>query len=280
MDLNQVGFMGKRYRGVEPMREAHQHLDLELNYVFKGGVTYLHRGQMRTLEEGRLALFWGAVPHCLIKVEPLSDFGWITVSLATLRKSGVPPDFLKYIIEGGWVVAPAGNEGRFSVASWLDEIACNADQSLRGLQYELLGCLWWLSQHTRASNPEPSNLSTGGAIEVMASFMAEHYLEPVTVEQIADAARLHPNYAMTMFRHHCGITICNYLVNLRLTHAQQLLVLGNQKILDIAMESGFNTLSSFYDNFTRNLRMTPSQYRKSHSLWHSSGGLYEGKKTI
>jgi len=38
--------------------------------------------------------------------------------------------------------------------------------------------------------------------------MAERYLKPVTMTA---AARLHPNYAMALFRRRCGITMRDYL---------------------------------------------------------------------
>ena len=48
-----------------PMGLIHHHHEVEMNYVFRGGVTYLHRGSMRRLESRRLAIFWGSTPHSL-----------------------------------------------------------------------------------------------------------------------------------------------------------------------------------------------------------------------
>jgi len=54
--------------------------------------------------------------------------------------------------------------------------------------------------------------------------MAERYLKPVTMTA---AARRHPNYAMALFRRRCGITVSDYLTQLRVTHAQRLLLDGD-----------------------------------------------------
>src|SRR3712207_1315651 len=47
--------------------------------------------------------------------------------------------------------------------------------------------------------------------EQMAKFIAEHYAEPLCAEQIAQAAHLHPNYAMQLFRHTFGLRVTDYV---------------------------------------------------------------------
>lgn len=88
--------------------------------------------------------------------------------------------------------------------------------------------------------------------------MAERYLKPVTMTA---AARLHPSYAMALFRRRCGITVRDYLTQLRVTHAQRLLLDGDAKVTDVALERGFGALCAFDDAFTRRVGLTPRAYR-------------------
>ena len=56
------------------------------------------------------------------------------------------------------------------------------------------------------------------------------------------------------------------LSNYRIAHAQELMQkpeYGNISIEGIAFESGFNSLSVFYDNFKKHHRITPAAYRKA-----------------
>jgi len=53
-----------------------------------------------------------------------------------------------------------------------------------------------------------------------------------------------------------------YLNRLRLTHAQRLLATTNMKIVDIALDAGFASLSRFYSTFSSACHCTPTTYRK------------------
>lgn len=92
--------------------------------------------------------------------------------------------------------------------------------------------------------------------------MAERFSEPLTIAEIAAAAGLHPNYAMPLFQRHCGITIRDYLLQHRLTRAQQLMLTSDAKVIDVAMASGFGSVSAFYAAFTRTLGEPPEHYRR------------------
>ena len=98
-------------------------------------------------------------------------------------------------------------------------------------------------------------------VEAMAIFIAEHFQQPITVNEIAAQVGLHPNYAMTLFKRVVGLPVNAYLTRHRLSHAQALLLNGEQKILAIALDCGFGSLSRFYDAFRSHLGCTPKQYR-------------------
>ncbi len=267
--FQEIGLSARRSAGIQPMAGAHYHQEVELNYAFAGAVTYLHRGALRRLPAGRLAVFWGAVPHSLVAVEPGTELAWITVPLAWVRGWNLDARFLRRLVEGGWTFAPEGFAGRFPVGSWVDELAAGKTEDVPGLLHELQGCLHWLARrtaHERGAGAGGRAAADEGwrPVEVMARMMAERYLEPLTVAQVAAAARLHPNYAMTLFRRRCGITLRDYLAQLRVTHAQRLLLDGDAKVTDVALESGFNTLSAFYEAFTRRVGLTPRAYRARH----------------
>ena len=53
-----------------------------------------------------------------------------------------------------------------------------------------------------------------------------------------------------------------YLLNHRLTIAENLLVLTDKQITDIALETGFTSAISFTVNFKNKYGISPSEYRK------------------
>lgn len=248
----------------KPMGRIHHHHEVELNLLFRGAVTYLHRGAMRRLEPGRLTVFWGSTPHSLVTVEARSEMAWVTVPLAWVWGWALPERFMRGLMEGDWWAAPEGTGERHPVRAWVEELATANEAGRKRLLLEFQACFLWLAEQTVTNSPGPARPATGGLrhVERMARCMAERFREKLTVEEIASAADLHPNYAMPLFRRLCGVTIRDYLLQHRLTRAQQLLLTTEDKVIDVALASGFGSQSSFYEAFTRVVKETPQEFRQ------------------
>lgn len=67
-----------------------------------------------------------------------------------------------------------------------------------------------------------------------------------------------------IFKDEYGVTLSEYVGNLRLAEAKQLLSDTNDEIIDIAYSVGFGGLSSFYRFFKSNTGLSPATYRKEH----------------
>lgn len=96
----------------------------------------------------------------------------------------------------------------------------------------------------------------------MARYIAANFATEIDVTDVASSAGLHPKYAMTLFRRLTGATVKEFLLQHRITHAQRLLLVSDDKILEIAMASGFQSLSAFYSCFTQQVHETPSHFRQ------------------
>ncbi len=99
----------------------------------------------------------------------------------------------------------------------------------------------------------------------LACFIARHYQQPLTSQKIADANDVHPNYAMNLFRKAFGTTMTAFLIQHRIAHAQRLLITTEDAILNIAFDSGFQSLSRFNEAFKAACGCSPRSYRKAHT---------------
>ena len=88
-------------------------------------------------------------------------------------------------------------------------------------------------------------------VEKIARYITEHYLENITAAQIGRAASLNVNYASTLFRRHCGMSPWDYLMLHRAYHAHLFLTTTGKKVIAVAFESGFQSLSRFYAVFEK-----------------------------
>ena len=96
---------------------------------------------------------------------------------------------------------------------------------------------------------------------IMYDFITTHYKMQIHIDDIAGAANLNPNYAITLFKEKCGINITDLLTMLRVYESQRLLFTTDLKIIDIAMEAGFGSMSNFYKCFNKVCRRNPTDYK-------------------
>lgn len=64
-------------------------------------------------------------------------------------------------------------------------------------------------------------------------------------------------------KRYCGITLADYISELRLNYASTLLARTNTPIIDICYVCGFGSVSYFYRVFKAKYKLSPSQFRKS-----------------
>ena len=71
-----------------------------------------------------------------------------------------------------------------------------------------------------------------------------------------------------LFKEATSETLGAYLNDLRIEHACAMLTTTYYDIIDIALESGFENLSTFYHLFKKKMGMSPKQYRDRYSfIW-------------
>lgn len=71
----------------------------------------------------------------------------------------------------------------------------------------------------------------------------------------------------TLFKQYTGKTIINYLKELKLLRAKELLRNTNKSIADIAIDLNYESVSSLQHNFKKFTGLTPSEFRKSNSYF-------------
>jgi len=103
-------------------------------------------------------------------------------------------------------------------------------------------------------------------VERMEHFLAEHYADDIDVPQIARAAGVHPQYASVLFRQLRGRPLVEALARRRVAQAQLLLRSTDATVLEVALSSGFQSLSRFYAAFRRFVGQSPAAFRASAPL--------------
>jgi AraC-like DNA-binding protein/ligand-binding sensor protein len=101
------------------------------------------------------------------------------------------------------------------------------------------------------------------AVSKARAFIAEHMGEPISLEQVAQAAHMSPFYFCKVFKAAIGLTFTNYLARARVEKTKQLLLNQHTRASEAAYEAGFQSLSQFNRVFRRVVGESPSSYREN-----------------
>jgi AraC-like DNA-binding protein len=244
---------------------SHWHDQVEINYSLGGTLTYLLAGSMVRVPSCRLALFWAGMPHGVVRRTEVEEFYWVYVPLVWVLRLGLPSPFMRRLMSGELICDDEPSETDHPMlVRWSDELP-HADEARRRLiirEVEARIIRMALDQ-SAAVGAERGHTEVGAVRKVseMARFVAENHAGPLRLDEVARHVGLHPNYATTLFRRHYGMTVGGYLTRLRVCQAQYLLTSTDREVSRIAFETGFGSLSRFYEAFRDVSGRTPGQYR-------------------
>ncbi len=88
--------------------------------------------------------------------------------------------------------------------------------------------------------------------------------EPLTIEDLAAFVNISRRQLERLFFKHLDATPSRYYLELRLTRARQLLQQTNKSLTDIAVATGFVSISHFRRCFGRLFGISPGRFRKGH----------------
>ena len=100
-------------------------------------------------------------------------------------------------------------------------------------------------------------------IEQVLRYVQTRWNEPVTLAQVAAEQFLSESYLSRIFRRHLNMTFGDYVVSVRLEHAEADLRKTGDSVTRIAYRNGFRSTNAFIEYFRRRYGTTPGKYRKS-----------------
>lgn len=105
-------------------------------------------------------------------------------------------------------------------------------------------------------------LSAPSYVELAIAYMENHYHEDLSLESLANSLHLNSRYFSTLFKRAKGITPIDYLTDIRIGKAMQLLKSGELSAAKISLLVGYKDPSYFYKVFKKRTGLTPSDYCK------------------
>ena len=92
-------------------------------------------------------------------------------------------------------------------------------------------------------------------------YIHAHFQDPITLSEVAAHIGYSPNYFSSVFKKQTGFAFQNYLQDLRLNFAMNILKFSNISVTEACLKSGFRTLSHFICSFKNKFGETPEHFR-------------------
>ena len=260
------------------MPQTHMHGHIEINFLTTGSMVYQLPTGIVHIPANRLVLFWGQVPHRVIKVNDADSIHIAYLPLSQVVTWPLPDRLMQYLFDGIFVASDStSNLDSPLMTRWLDDFkskdAHRASLAIAEIQLRLrrMAVDGWsaltLNDDTivsaQSSKQKFKRKAAARKVQMMVAFMAQNYTQTLHVADIAAVAGISKGYAMTIFSAFMRRSLTQYVNELRLNHARALLMDTNDKIVAIALDSGFGSLSQFYSLFHQQFGVAPSAYRDS-----------------
>lgn len=133
------------------------------------------------------------------------------------------------------------------------------------VQSLLLQQLVFLCRHIRHNQIKPlAHLSLmHEKVSEIVRYINRHYKEPLSLTSLAEQFYISPSYLSKIFKEATGFTFIEYLNNVRIKEAQRLLSESNMKVIRVAEEVGFGSITHFGRVFKEVAGQQPLHYRKA-----------------
>lgn len=249
---------------------CHTHVELEIHFVESGSITLDFSGREVRVEPGELLAFWGGIPHRSVDPEPPATvFHVAQVPIVNVLTWVATAQVLDRLLDGELLRSiPAPNSvesDRLAFARWSSDMQ-SGDQRLRlAAEIEIHARLLRLLGDTSAGGAvrqRRPGTATAGLVARTIQFVTRHFVEHITVADVARAVDRNHDHVMESFRRVCGLTLWDFVTRLRLSEAQRLLTTTDLGILAICNRSGFGSTSRMYEAFHRYCGQTPAAYRR------------------
>lgn len=265
-----------QYGGHDEDTELHRHVDFsELVIVLSGNAKHIVNNEESFIKKGNAFVINGTTEHAYR--EP-HDFKICNIMYRPEMLAAIGPDLrASNGFQALFVLQPLYSDMRARsdklslpiagvehvtalVSAMIDEYAHKLQGHQTMLIARFMELVVYLCRHYDSQSREaPDSLSH---LANAVSFMEDHYLEALSLEQIALQSGVSVRHLNRMFKAYYQTTPVTYLQNLRLERSRMLLKHSDRSVTQISYECGFNDSNYFTRQFTKAYGMPPKTYRQ------------------
>lgn len=115
----------------------------------------------------------------------------------------------------------------------------------------------------KVNTPDSSELPVSSFLQII-KYLNEHFIEDLSLQQLADHFHMNASYISFLIKKETGLTYSQYLTNLRITTAKELLSNPEISLTEVSESVGFHDYFYFIKKFKKSTGVTPGYYQKNH----------------
>lgn len=255
------------------MKDAHYHQVCEIYYLFSGdrkffindSIYHVHKGNLVLIEKGAIhrttyssdktheRMFIYLPEAHLVelcnrygKEEVLSCFAYPLMAIPQNRREYIE-DLLKKL------------ENEYNNGDAYSELL------IKGYLNELMIFILRYQNYRDLTATAPMN-EADERMQQAARYILGRYKEQITLDEMAQFTSMSPSYFSKRFKEATGFGFKEYLLNVRIKNAAELLMDTKVPITEVAYSCGFNDSNYFGDVFKKIKGISPMKYRKNNKF--------------
>jgi len=272
-----------RHKGEQLRQELHMHDYVQIAYVVRGICTHYFCDKQLTVGKGDLFIIPPGQEHSLNTFENkdyelvLLDFtpGFLGDQLKPFSRS-----LFRHVLQTEKKDSPTewlqpwlhiSQEKQLLVEQLLQDIQDEFEQKEEGyefsIQVNVVKLLILIDRERRKEEKERQSAthqrSNCQQFHEVIRHVHEHYAQDIPLEKGAYIANMTPAYFSHLFKKTTGQTFIEFLHEVRIEKAKELIRQDRLSMTDICFQVGFRHLSHFIRTFKKRTGMTPTSYKKS-----------------
>lgn len=246
--------------------ENHHHIEYELFYLSSGDVSFVIEGEEYKLHAGDAVFLQPNTDHYL-KKEPDNVYHFYAI-VFDLEVLGPPGDKMRTIFESIrlYRYMNLNSEIVDKIKQASEAIKDNQfgnDFILKSVLFDFISYALKTNQYMEVGSSGAGATNKGGnSIEGVLSYIAEHYREPISLDDVMEISSYSKSHFIRLFKKYVGVNLTDYINQFRIEKACLDLIYTTKNVTQVAIENGFNTVQYFSKIFKDYMDCTPKQYQK------------------
>lgn len=173
--------------------------------------------------------------------------------------------YRKYVERGGKPSFTPEEPAQFTAILQELQVLAASDEYIRDMKiYEkLTALLTLLMAESWQPGEQKRSIRRRQNLQEIKEYLDNHYAEKITLDDLAERFYINKFYLTRIFKEQFGVPVNGYLLQLRITHAKQLLRFTDWTIERVGQECGMDDPNYFARAFKKIEGTTPGEYRRN-----------------